>query len=549
MNKKILLLVILLISLATRFWNLSRYPVSLSIDEVIIGYDAYSILKTGKDHWGEPFPLAFRSVDDYKAPVLIYLMVPAIKLLGLNEWGIRFTVALFGALTPLVVFFLVEKILGSRTVSFFTAFSLAISPWHIQYSRASFEAILALFFFLAGVTCFLASLEKRGKWWWLSGILFSLSIYSYHSQRLFTPLFLLLLFFLFKKQIWQFKKKAFLALAISFLLLLPFVFLMVSGKGQSRAQSVFFTNDYELRVLRLDKLQKGNFLLAENILSGSLINSLSFWANRYLEYSDSSFLFFKGMNLTHPKFPDVGLMHFFELPFFVGGLVVLVNRLKLEKEKKRLVFLWLILGPLPASLTNNSQHPLRSLTTIPIPQLIAALGFWYFLSWLRRLKIKRICQKLVYLSLSFGLGLSLLYYFDLYFVHYPVHYSHYWMYGMKEIAQYVWKNKDKYEQIIVDADFGVEAKDITGIPFAYILTYGQEDPRIIQAVRQNKPEEFGFENFVFRSVYWPEDRKLKKTLLVASFWQLSPEEIPPEKIIEVIPLYNRMPMFYLVETQ
>ena len=43
---------------------------------------AYSILKTGRDEYGSPFPLLFRSFDDYKAPIPVYLLVPVFKFFG-----------------------------------------------------------------------------------------------------------------------------------------------------------------------------------------------------------------------------------------------------------------------------------------------------------------------------------------------------------------------------------------------------------------------------------------------------------------------------------
>jgi len=67
--KNKLISLFLIIGIILRFWQLTKYPVSLSMDETAIGYNAYSILKTGKDEWGEFLPLAFKSVGDYKPPV------------------------------------------------------------------------------------------------------------------------------------------------------------------------------------------------------------------------------------------------------------------------------------------------------------------------------------------------------------------------------------------------------------------------------------------------------------------------------------------------
>src|SRR3989344_2866260 len=86
-----------------RFYQLGKNPPGLNLDEVAIGYNAYSILKTGMDEYGQKFPVAFRSHDDYKAPLYIYLTSVSVAMFGLNEFGVRFWSALAGTLSVLVV--------------------------------------------------------------------------------------------------------------------------------------------------------------------------------------------------------------------------------------------------------------------------------------------------------------------------------------------------------------------------------------------------------------------------------------------------------------
>lgn len=84
-----LFLIVLLASLL-RFYHFTSNPPGLNTDETAIGYNAYSILKTGKDEYSQKFPLAFRSFDDYKPPLYIYLTVPSVAIFGLNEFAVRF---------------------------------------------------------------------------------------------------------------------------------------------------------------------------------------------------------------------------------------------------------------------------------------------------------------------------------------------------------------------------------------------------------------------------------------------------------------------------
>src|SRR3989344_4938577 len=82
-----------------RFWRLGEIPNGLYQDETAIGYNAYSIIQTGRDEYGKSLPLYFKSFGDYKLPVYIYATVPSILMLGLTELAVRAPSALFGSLS------------------------------------------------------------------------------------------------------------------------------------------------------------------------------------------------------------------------------------------------------------------------------------------------------------------------------------------------------------------------------------------------------------------------------------------------------------------
>src|SRR3989338_344065 len=85
-----ILIPVILLAAVLRFYQLGQNPPSLDWDETAHGYNAYSILKTGRDEYGYKFPLYFRSFDDYKPPIYTYLVVPAVAIFGLNDFAVRF---------------------------------------------------------------------------------------------------------------------------------------------------------------------------------------------------------------------------------------------------------------------------------------------------------------------------------------------------------------------------------------------------------------------------------------------------------------------------
>ena len=282
-KNKILLVLIIIVLLGglLRFWRLADYPVSLSIDEMAIGYNAYSILKTAKDEHGQFLPLAFRSIGDYKPPVLIYLTAPAIAIFGLNEFGVRFIIALIGTLTIVFVYLLTEELTKNEMVALASSFSLAISPWHIQFSRATFEAVLASFLLIVATWLCLRGIRKNGKLFWLSSIFFALSMYAYHAERIFVPIFIGGLIIIFGKKFLKMKKPIVIATMVGFIILTPLIFLMFGPQGQTRAQITFINRDHRLA---------GE--LTDSMLDIPIM--FNFWIKRYLNYLDPGFLFFRG---------------------------------------------------------------------------------------------------------------------------------------------------------------------------------------------------------------------------------------------------------------
>lgn len=547
----LLLVVVLFLGLFLRFWRLPSSPVSLSIDEVAIGYNAYSILKTGRDEWGEFMPLAFRSIGDYKLPLLEYLMVPSIAILGLTEFGTRFTVALVGSITILFVYLLIKEMTGNKGISLFTAFSVAISPWHLQYSRMTHEAIVALFFIIAGTWLFLKSTNTKKNFYWLSAILFILSLYTYHTQRFFTPVFVFGLLVIFYQKVFEKKnlRRNLLVLIFGLVFSLPYFKIMLGSEGQTRVNNVFLGRDVDISY----QLHKNDekLTLVQKVFDNNTLIMFNFWSKRYLEYFDIPYLFFKGMKLSISQAPAVGLFHLFELPFFLVGVwLIIVKRRYLGKNMYKLFLLMVFLGPLAASLANNEQHPARSLVLIPSFQLLTGTGMFFF--W-EKIKKLNVLKKYFIIGFSFLIfASSLVYYLDLYHLHYPINFSEYWSYGMKEAALFAWDHQKEYKNIVVDSSFGTQGPFTVSTPHLYVYFYGKYDPWLLQTdpLHDKWPDKGSsdFLNFSFRSIYWPTDRFVKNTLFIGSPWGLPKDELSGSSLLKEIYFKNGAKALLIVAT-
>ena len=415
-------------ALLIRGIKISSYPVSMTIDEVAIGFNAYSILNTGKDEWGKKFPLAFYSVGDYKPPVDIYLTVPFIKLFGVTEFAVRFPVVLLGALSAAIFILLLREIGFGKFGSLIGGVWFAFLPWHIRFSRGSFEAVSALFFVLWGTFLVLRSarLKSFGAFI-LSLVAFCLSVWAYHAERIFTPLlFVFLIIFLRKKInfIYQNKSRLLVCLAVLAVFIVPFLLLTFATPAiRTRALSTSILREASL----VKTLHHGNYNSWQEFVFDNYFYKIArHFAGKYLNYYDPNFWLNKGMNFTPAGLPDLGLFYLVDLPFILIGIyAVFTSRNKLLKA---LTVFWFFAGPIPAALTMNEQHLLRALVWIPFFCLMVASGS----SWLWVRLEKRFKLKVVVFSLySVLLLISFVYFADLYFRQYFRFYSEYLQYGYK----------------------------------------------------------------------------------------------------------------------
>ncbi|KKT73930.1 MAG: hypothetical protein UW69_C0052G0003 [Microgenomates group bacterium GW2011_GWA2_44_7] len=376
----------------------------------------------------------------------------------------------------------------------------------------------------------------------------ALAMWTYHAERLMVPLFATALFVIFHKEIGKLKRAVLVMAIATGVVLAPLVYLLTTQGGTARFSSVFIGRDVAIQS-ELHKTEKNQNAI-QTLLDNNALTLFNFWSKRYLNYWDLGFIFFNGMGLTGPGEPDVGLFHLVEIvPFLIGLAVLLLGRSGLDRRRKRLVVVWLLLGPLAASLANNDQHPLRSLTAIPAPQILVGIGVFWLWGWFRT---KTKLARRVFVAVSAGLMVSaLLYYLDLYYNHAPIRFSEFDGYGLKQAAIYAIQNHNLFKEVVFDPTFGTLGPFTESLPHLYILFYSQYDPWRYQ--RDLRRIEYGgssnFANFNFRPIYWPKDRYLKDRLFIGSPWSLPKNDLLGfGQILQTIPFKNGASGFVIVRT-
>lgn len=430
---------IIILASFLRLYRITQDPPHLYWDEASIAYNAYSINLTGKDEWGEKFPVFFKAFGEYKFPLYIYTTALSQKLIGLGDLAVRLPSALAGVLTVAMVYFLARRLKLAPPVALMAMFFLAISPWHLQFSRAGFEANVAVLFLTAGIYLFLR------RTFFLSFLLFAAAIYTYQATLVMVPLILAILGFLFHRELRSNGKKILFAVLLFVVVMSPFVSsYLFSPAAQTRARSENF--------LQMPGVPVTNFV------------------NNYVAGFSLDYLFFHGDQDGRHSVKKLGELYLWQLPTVLAGIYVLIR----QRSKMSLVILSLVLiGSLPPALTTISPHALRGLFAVIGWQIISAVGTVYLLS--------RLPLLWRFLAIPI-LAYALVVYLHLYFVHFPVAYAVDWQDGQRQTVLFIKKIEANYNRIYV-------YKDLQPI---YIELYWPFSPG---ALKTSKITYFDFDTF------------------------------------------------------
>jgi 4-amino-4-deoxy-L-arabinose transferase-like glycosyltransferase len=593
---------IILLAFLLRVVALGKLPAGFTPDEASFGYDAYSLLKTGRDQWGHFFPLVLESFGDFKPPLYAYLAMPSVAIFGLTKFATRLPNALFGTVAVYIVYLLVKEILSRsdklclslhfvslqndrkkdgnqslitnyQSLASMSAALLAISPWHIMLSRGAFEANLTTFLLPFGVLLFLRSFRKSGAisqnfskdspckartvfnkyrsfemgknlvW---SALIFGLNLFSYHSAKLVTPLVVLFLAFVFKKDLLKIKKKYLFRAVIIFVLFLGLTGYTITQGAARRAQDVSIINGAleEQAGDRLEAINSGLNPTTARLIHNKYRVIVRRFVNNYKQYFSFRFLFSNGpAEATYGMLPGMGVLYSIELLTLIGFFIAFVKN-KTDKVFQMMVF-WLIIAPIPASLTMGVGYAANRVSIMmPAIQITSAIGFVYIYELVKKKYSVRTVDwfKLV---IGFVVVISFISFTKEYFIHSPNKAGQGMLYGRLEAAKWLKEN--------VDGKNVVMSRKLSE-PHIYVVFANKWDPKEYQAetkkwnyLEQNvswvdQMPEYSLGNYTFRNIDW-ENESVDEAIFVGK---------PEEFLFIVEPKYvinypDGNPVIYVVD--
>lgn len=513
MKIRIFLSVIIIIGFILRFYAVDKIPTGLNADEAAIGYNAYSLIKTGKDEYGEAFPLSFKSFGDYKPGLYVYFAIPFIASLGLTELAVRLPSVLLGTGMIILIYLLSKLVFKDRKIAFFSALFLAVNPWAIQLSRGGWETNAATFFITLGVYLFIKS-KSNLNYLFFSLLSFLASVYLYQSPRLVVPLLVFGFLIIFYKEILHLItsnfKKTLIFTFILFVLTLPVAFQFLSGGGSERFQGLSFLSDGG-PISRINELrgehENPNSPEAKLVHNKIIVYAISFLGH-YLDHFSGNFLFINGDPLIRNNIPEVGQFFMIQGLFLIFGILLLI---KYQSKNKYLLVIWILVSPAASSLTYQTPHAVRALSMVIPLTLIMSYGF---VSGLRLIK-KRPVKLVIGLILITILSFEFVHYLESYYTHSPKRYPLAWQHGFSEMVEKLGKYENSVSKVVIT--------DRYDQPYILVLFYKKYDPAKYQpqAVLSERDKfNYGtirnFDKYEFHAINKEEISSTPNTLFIAT---------------------------------
>jgi len=436
------LIIVFLFALFFRVYKLSLIPYGFHVDEAKVAWNAYSILKTGKDDKGNSFPLYYDSFGDYRPTGLIYLVIPFIALLGNSVFSVRLPFAILGAATGIVLFFLISEIFNykNKKLALFGSMFLSFNPWHIITSRATSESVVVIFLTLLGIYFFI-KLFKSDKLldMFLSYFFMFLSFFFYHNIRILGPIFYFLIWFLY---IILFKLKIKLKqILVLISLILTCCLIFIAPEARSRASQVSLKSDFKVlyEITKMPVEEGSGHVFTARVFHNKIASYIRRFAEEYKEYFSTSFLIGETAKPVRYAVPQVGLITYIEFILFVLGIYF-----GSKKKETIIILLLLVISPLPAAVTiEDTPNLQRAIFMIPFLIFFIAYGFYN----LTKLQGK---WKFITVLLIFLWFLNFIYFSHMYLVHQRMSIATYYRDGGNvELVNELKEIVGKYKNIVI----------------------------------------------------------------------------------------------------
>jgi 4-amino-4-deoxy-L-arabinose transferase-like glycosyltransferase len=352
----------IVIAAVLRLIGIDQVPPGLHQDEAMNGLDAYSIGLTGRDHLGNPFPIAgLESFGDWASPLLTLISAPILALTGPHVVPLRAIAACVGVIGVPGIYWCGRMLLGRRDLALLAAWFLALAPAHAHMSRAAIPPATVPTLVPLLLAFVLAALRQRGELALAgAGAFAGLVTLGYPTMKLYVPLLLLAIAAIEWRAVRAAPRWGLIAGAAAFAAIAgPNIFLSIADPGgRTRLSQISAVGQADSGPLEL--------------IAG------------YVAYFTPGYLFGPAGGIRTHGF---GLLLWSLMPLLLIGLARLFAIVWNPGEARcrrgaGVLLAAFFLAPVPGALTVPSPHTERGSSLIPLGLLVCAAGTTPFLDLL-----------------------------------------------------------------------------------------------------------------------------------------------------------------------
>ena len=308
----IILYIILVVGFITRSVGININPKGLNVDEASSGYDAYSILEFGCDRNGNKFPVFLEAWGSGQNALYSYLMIPFIKLFGLNVITTRLPMVILGCISLIVWYNLLNEVKNKKFAIIGLSF-LVICPWNIMKSRWGLESNIFPDFVLYAIYFIVKFIKTNNvSKLYIASILLGISSYTYGTSYFFLPIFCIIMYIylLYTKKVNI--KNVILSFSIIFIIALPIMLYIIIN--------TFDLNQIDLGIITIPKLPVNRYEEQTSIFNGNILTKS---IKNFVK--SLKLLLTQDDGLSWNCIPGFGLFYIISIPFLVYGIIYYIK--------------------------------------------------------------------------------------------------------------------------------------------------------------------------------------------------------------------------------
>ncbi len=325
-------------------WRLGDVPNGVYVDEATVGYNASQLLVTGRDEYGVVMPVLFKFFGAYTPGLVVYLLVPLIKVFGLGSEVIRSISVFAGVVSVLVMWAILKRILLTGWGRFWGTAFFSILPWTVFNARLGYEVMFGFALYFIGMYFWYRAAEGKYVYLKWAVIALSLSSYAAHVHRYLLP---------------------FLVMGLGW-----------SVRGILKNRTETLKTSVVLVVSQLPNIllaTTAEFWVKNSALADNPAKIFGQFVNQLAGYFSPITLFLQNqdIDLQH-QIPGLGLMYWWMVVPAGVGFLTLLRSYRFRQSK--FVLIWLIVSIVPAAFSGVFISVQRALPMLAPLGIILAVG-------------------------------------------------------------------------------------------------------------------------------------------------------------------------------